>query len=144
MSIHFQKVPLCLFGDEEACEPIHPNVLTMRIQPDEGIQLRFTTKAPGDDLTVGAVTMDFRYAKAFATELPAAYERLLLDCMRGDATLFARRDEIEHAWRTVTPVLDSYESDPNAPLSLYTAGTGGPPEGERLMTADGRQWETLG
>jgi glucose-6-phosphate 1-dehydrogenase len=140
VSIYFQKIPLCLFGTESDPTPIRPNVLTIRIQPDEGIQLRFTTKVPGEGLRVGDVTMDFQYARAFDHELPDAYERLLLDCMRGDATLFARKDEIEEAWRFVTPIVQQYEADSGAPLALYSPGTHGPPEGDELLSLDGRVW----
>ena len=92
VAIHFHRVPLCLFEHEEACQRLDPNVLRLRIQPDEGIRLRFGCKTPGDRLATSSVLMDFSYAKAFDKEPLDAYERLLVDAMRGDATLFARRD----------------------------------------------------
>ena len=105
--------------------------------------MRFTTKVPGEDLTAASVTMDFDYARAFDRPLGDAYERLLLDCMRGDATLFARRDEIEEAWRFVTPVLEGWESDPSAPLALYEPGSAGPAEADDLIAGGGRLWRSL-
>ena len=105
VSIHFQQIPFCLFGREDVCQLIEPNVLVLRIQPDEGIELSVATKVPGDDLTVGSVRMDFSYAGAFHRSPGDAYEKLLLDAMRGDATLFARRDGDEQAWSVLAPVL---------------------------------------
>jgi glucose-6-phosphate 1-dehydrogenase len=105
--------------------------------------MRFTTKVPGEDLTAASVTMDFDYERAFDRSLGDAYERLLLDCMRGDATLFARRDEIEEAWRFVTPVLEAWESDSAGDLPVYERGSAGPAEGDRLIGRGGRRWRDL-
>jgi glucose-6-phosphate 1-dehydrogenase len=113
VKVHFKAIPHCLFGREDVCLRIDPNVLTIRVQPDEGIGLRFASKVPGEDFSVAAVSMDFRYADGFKTAAPEAYERLLLDAMRGDATLFARRDEVELAWKLVDPILAAWE-DPSA------------------------------
>jgi len=90
IAIHFRAIPFCLFGRDDACL-MEPNVLTLGIQPDEGITLRFACKQPGEEIRSAAVTMDFSYARAFRTPMREAYERLLRDCMRGDATLFWRR-----------------------------------------------------
>jgi len=105
IAISFHQIPFCLFGSREVCRAIEENVLTIRIQPEEGISLRFATKAPGEDLSVGTVTMDFNYAAAFERPQPEAYEHLLLGCMRGDQTLFARRDSVELEWEFIMPLI---------------------------------------
>jgi glucose-6-phosphate 1-dehydrogenase len=137
VSIHFQPVPNYLFPHTKTTQIVEPNVLTMRIQPQEGMSLRFVVKVPGDHLNVGNVLMNMSYADTFGKALSEAYERLLLDCMRGDATLFARRDEVEEAWRFVTPMLKAWEGD-NAPLPVYAACSHGPQEADALLAADGR------
>ncbi len=142
VAVHFQQIPFCLFGREEVCQLIEPNVLTIRIQPDEGISLRFACKTPGDDLSVGTVTMDFSYARSFRQTPAEAYERLLLDAMRGDATLFARRDGDEQAWTFVTPILEAWEAAPAAPAP-YERGSAGPNEADELIRRDRRRWRDL-
>jgi glucose-6-phosphate 1-dehydrogenase len=142
VSIHFQTIPFCLFGNEEVCQRIEPNVLTLRIQPDEGIALSFGCKVPGEDLAVGSVTMNFSYADSFKREPWEAYERLLLDAMRGDHTLFARRDGDETAWSVVTPVLEAWDAQ-KAPLPEYDPGSAGPQEADQLLRRDGRRWRPL-
>ncbi len=147
VSIHFRAIPFCLFGREEVCERVQPNVLVLRIQPDEGISMRFTTKVPGEDLSVAAVTMDFSYARAFDREVQDAYERLLLDCMRGDATLFARRDAVELAWKVVDPILKTWDDvspEMAGPLAVYEPGSDGPAEADQLLARDARRWRELG
>jgi len=144
VAIHFRAVPLCLFEQEEACQRLAPNVLALRIQPEEGIGLRFGCKTPGDTVQVSNVLMDFGYAKAFGEEQPDAYERLLVDAMRGDATLFARRDAVERAWAFVTPILEALESDGAPPMFVYDPGTAGPVEADALLNRDGRSWAPLG
>jgi glucose-6-phosphate 1-dehydrogenase len=142
VSIHFQQIPFCLFGREDVCQLIEPNVLVLRIQPDEGIALSVATKVPGDDLTVGTVRMDFSYADAFHRSPGDAYEKLLLDAMRGDATLFARRDEEEQAWSLLAPVLEGWEASADEPAS-YERGSAGPSEADALPREDGRRWRPL-
>jgi len=142
VSIHFQSVPLYLFPQKKNCQHVEPNVLTLRIQPQEGISLRFVTKVPGDHLSVGNVHMNMSYADTFGKSLSEAYERLLLDCMRGDATLFARRDEVEEAWRFVTPILEAWEKDPD-PVNVYPPASSGPKEADELISADGRSFTKL-
>ncbi len=137
VSIHFQPVPNYLFPHTKTSQVVEPNVLTMRIQPQEGMSLRFVVKVPGDHLNVGNVLMNMSYADTFGKSLSEAYERLLLDCMRGDATLFARRDEVEEAWKFVTPILDAWETD-KGPVPTYPAGSAGPSEADALAAADGR------
>jgi len=141
--IHFHRVPLCLFEHEEACQRLEPNVLRLRIQPDEGIRLTFGCKTPGDQLATSSVLMDFSYAKAFDKEPLDAYERLLVDAMRGDATLFARRDAVETAWAFITPVLEAFENDPASPLAVYEPGSAGPAEADALLHRDGHVWDDL-
>jgi glucose-6-phosphate 1-dehydrogenase len=142
VSIHFRAVPFCLFGDAEACQRLEPDVLTFHIQPREGIALRFESKVPGDDINLAGVKMDFDYNAAFKKPAPEAYERLLLDCMRGNATLFARRDSVEQAWAYITPILEALDSG-EVPLYEYAPGTAGPKEAVALLGQDGRRWADL-
>jgi glucose-6-phosphate 1-dehydrogenase len=142
VSIHFQTIPFCLFGSEEVCQRIEPNVLALRIQPREGIALSFGCKVPGEDLSVGSVTMDFSYADSFNHAPWEAYERLLLDAMRGDHTLFARRDGDEQAWSFVSPILEAWDAR-REPLPEYEPGSNGPKEAELLLKRDGRRWRPL-
>jgi glucose-6-phosphate 1-dehydrogenase len=142
VSVHFQQIPFCLFGREDVCQLIEPNVLVLRIQPDEGIALSVATKVPGDDLTVGTVRMDFSYADAFHRSPGDAYEKLLLDAMRGDATLFARRDVEEQAWSLLAPVLEGWAASSDEP-AFYERGSAGPREAEALLREDGRRWRPL-
>ena len=143
VAIHFQPVPLCLFGRDEVCQRLDANVLSLRIQPDEGINFQFMTKRPGDDLFVSSVTMDFSYARAFAKQPPEAYERLFLDCMRGDATLFARRDGVEEQWELCDPILKAWEDDSSIPLSIYEPGSSGPKEADAMLARDSRRWREI-
>lgn len=135
IAIHFRAVPLCLFGRDEVCQRLEQNVLVLRIQPDEGASFSFMCKKPGEDLMVSQVTMDFSYAKAFDRQPPEAYERIFLDCMRGDGTLFARKDSIETAWALCTPILRAWDEDPKVPLYEYAPGSDGPRETEALARA---------
>ncbi len=143
VAIVFQPIPFCLFGREEVCQLIEPNVLTLRIQPDEGIALRIACKVPGKDLTVGNVMMDFSYAGGFKKAPQEAYERLLLDCMKGDPTLFARKDDVEQSWKFVTPILEAWEENRKAPLPVYEPGSAGPHEAEELLWRDRRRWREI-
>jgi glucose-6-phosphate 1-dehydrogenase len=126
VALHMQPIPLSLFARSDACDLIEPNVLTLRIQPDEGITLRFASKVPGHDLAIRSVVMDMSYREAFGGEPPEAYERLLLDAMRGDATLFARRDAVEASWAWITPLLRHFEAHPPRDLPNYEPGSWGP------------------
>jgi glucose-6-phosphate 1-dehydrogenase len=148
IAIQFREVPHSPFqGHVTSALPasrdgIDPNLLVLRIQPDEGITLRFGAKVPGQALKIRSVSMDFLYGSAFLTESPEAYERLLLDCMLGDATLFARVDEVDEAWRFCTAILDGWRSRPpdREKLPNYEAGTWGPQEAQEMMQRDGRSW----
>ncbi|RKH53696.1 glucose-6-phosphate dehydrogenase [Corallococcus sp. AB049A] len=144
VSIHFKTVPLGLFsGGGATCQRLQPNVLTLRIQPHEGIALSFESKIPGEDVNIGGVTMDMDYAESFKKPVPEAYERLLLDCMRGNATLFARQDSVEQAWGYITPILKALETDEGGPVHTYARGSKGPDAADALPAKNGRRWSTL-
>ncbi len=134
--IHFKSVPHRLFG--------HPgkhqtkNQLIIRIQPDEGILLTFGMKTPGAGFEVQTVNMDFRYSDLTNTVVPAAYERLLLDCMQGDATLYSRGDAVEQAWKFVQPIINAWETNHEIPIYGYPAGTWGPEDSDKLI--HGANW----
>jgi glucose-6-phosphate 1-dehydrogenase len=138
IAIHFQKVPHGLFRAPDGGIP--PNVLAMRIQPDEGISLRFISKEPGQHTILRDVSMDFRYGTSFGSNTPEAYERLLLDAMRGDATLFTRRDEVEEQWAFFDDMFQAWEHESNAPPPIYAAGSWGPESADDLLARDGRRW----
>jgi glucose-6-phosphate 1-dehydrogenase len=138
IAVQFKKVPHGLFRAPDG--GITPNVLAMRIQPDEGIALRFISKEPGQQTILRDVAMDFRYGTAFGSNTPEAYERLLLDAMRGEATLFTRRDEVEEQWAYISHVFDAWKREGNAPPPAYTAGSWGPEAADDLLARDGRRW----
>jgi len=127
---------------ESTVPRLHPNSLVLRIQPDEGICLEFGAKVPGQGFTVRSVAMDFAYAEAFEEQPHDGYERLLLDALVGDPTLFIRADEAESAWRVCQPILDGWAEGVDS-LAPYPAGTWGPREAARLMERDGRHWRRL-
>jgi glucose-6-phosphate 1-dehydrogenase len=141
IAIQFKDVPHRLF--EEAQSNPEPNLLAIRIQPDEGIVLRFASKVPGLGLDIRTVNMDFTYGSAFSTDAPEAYETLLLDAMLGDASLFTRADEVEAAWAAVDPILDAWLDEPAPDFPNYEAGTWGPPEADRLIERAGRRWRRI-
>ncbi|HZQ26339.1 MAG TPA: glucose-6-phosphate dehydrogenase [Acidimicrobiales bacterium] len=140
VAMRFHDVPHLPFGPKEA-RGLGPNALVLRIQPDEGITLRFGAKVPGQAFRVRSVSMDFSYGAAFLEETPEAYERLLLDAMIGDPTLFIRTDEVEQAWRIVDPILTAF-AEGTPPLARYQAGAWGPREADLLLERDGRTWRT--
>jgi len=141
ISVHFKQVPHALLAQQG---PVDPDVLAVRIQPDEGIGLRFVAKVPGPTMTLRPVTMDFRYGSTFGGSGPEAYERLILDAMLGDPTLFARADEVNAAWRFITPILDAWsKAPPPASIPSYGAGTWGPSAATELIERDGRSWRRL-
>jgi glucose-6-phosphate 1-dehydrogenase len=143
VSVVFRPVPLCLFGRDDVCQSLEPNVLTIRIQPDEGMALKITSKKPGDEIDVGSVEMDFSYSETYTHPIKDAYERLLLDAIKGDATLFARRDEVEFAWRFVTPILQAWEEARKRQPVFYAEASQGPAEAEMLMDRYSRQWREI-
>ncbi|HYE66446.1 MAG TPA: glucose-6-phosphate dehydrogenase [Pyrinomonadaceae bacterium] len=140
IAIQFKEVPHHLFTAVDA--PLEPNVLLIRIQPNEGITLRFGAKLPGQTTRIRWVNMDFRYGSSFGVEPPEAYERLLLDCMLGDSTLYARRDMAERGWEIVEPVLEAWRK-PATDFPNYAAGTWGPQSADDLTESDGRHWRKL-
>jgi glucose-6-phosphate 1-dehydrogenase len=138
IAVQFKKVPHGLFRAPDG--GITPNVLSLRIQPDEGIALRFISKEPGQQSILRDVAMDFRYGAAFGSNTPEAYERLLLDAMRGEATLFTRRDEVEEQWAYINHVFQAWAREGNTPPPLYAAGSWGPEQADDLLARDGRRW----
>jgi glucose-6-phosphate 1-dehydrogenase len=142
IAIQFRHVPLLIF--QSAAQQTNANVLSLRIQPNEGIALRFEAKMPGSELRTRTVEMDFSYGSSFGVTSADAYNRLLLDAMLGDQTLFTRSDEVEEAWRIVTPALAAWDA-PADPASVpqYEAGTWEPTEAEFLLNRDGRRWRRL-
>ncbi|MBU6187457.1 MAG: glucose-6-phosphate dehydrogenase [Synechococcales bacterium] len=142
ITIQFKEVPFLMF--QSAAKQANPNVLSLRIQPNEGIALRFEAKTPGNSLRTRSVDMDFRYDTAFGQPNTDAYSRLLVDCMLGDQTLFTRGDEVEASWRLLTPLLQAWELPaPPHSIPMYEAGTWGPIESELLLNRDGRLWRRL-
>lgn len=139
IAIEFRNVPHLMFKGRGAPD-LAPNVLTMRIQPDEGITLRFAAKVPGAATQLRPVRMDFLYGTSFGQAGPDAYERLLLDAMLGDPTLFARRDEIETAWSLVQPMLGAWAESTGRAVHPYEAGIWGPKASDALIERDGRHW----
>ncbi len=139
ISVQFKRAPLALFA-RAGVPTVDPNVLAIRVQPDEGILLRFGAKVPGQGLQIRTVNMDFRYGSSFAVDSPDAYETLLLDAMIGDASLFTRDDEIERSWEILDPILESWKDGSGGPLHFYAAGTWGPPAADELLERDGRAW----
>ena len=139
ISVFFKKSPDILFNAADSATPVDQNVLTIRVQPDEGVSLRMEAKVPDQSLQIQSVKMDFR----FGGSSPEAYERLLLDTMIGDATLFIRHDEAEESWSFFDPILAAWRDDDARLLPQYAAGTWGPKEAEQLLDAEGRQWRRL-
>ena len=149
IAVQFRHVPHSPFGGHRATpgggtppDAIDPNLLLLRIQPDEGISLRFGAKVPGQTMQIRSVNMDFFYNTSFQRVSPDAYERLLLECMLGDPTLFAREDEVEEAWRVCTAILDGWRAHPPDRVNCpnYEAGSWGPDEADAFMRRDGREW----
>jgi glucose-6-phosphate 1-dehydrogenase len=139
--VQFKSAPHLPFG-EAAQDGLEPNALVLRIQPDEGITMRIGAKVPGPSMEVRSVSMDFSYGTSFSDDLPDAYERLLLDVMLGDPTLFPRWDEVEQAWRAVQPILDRWAQAKADGLPTYEAGSWGPKAADELIARGrpGRRW----
>jgi glucose-6-phosphate 1-dehydrogenase len=142
IAIQFTQVPLSLFGQRNLAGDA-PNVLVLRIQPDEGITLYLGAKVPGSIMQIEPVRMRFSYAEAFGGEPPEAYERLLLDSLTGDATLFTRSDEVEEAWRLTSGIIDAWKAQNLRNLPVYEAGTQGPHGAEDFIRQDGRSWREI-
>ena len=140
--IQFRRAPFVLFRETEV-ENLMPNQLLLHIQPQEGISLQFAAKVPGPVMRLGAVDMNFHYADYFGTQPSTGYERLLHDCMIGDATLFQRADMVEAGWCVVNPLLDLWKALPPRHFPNYPAGSWGPKEAEELLERDGRHWRNF-
>ena len=141
VAVHFKRTPQALFSRNP--KDVHHNVISMRIQPNEGISLSFGAKQPGQEMHAIRVNMDFAYKDAFGTETPAAYETLLLDAMRGDPTLFTRRDEVEAEWRIITPIEEAWRELPAPQFPNYEAGSEGPEQADKMIRFDKMRWRSL-
>jgi glucose-6-phosphate 1-dehydrogenase len=139
IAIQFKRAPFMLFR-QTATEHLAPNLLIIRIQPDEGISLRFDAKIPGPAVRVGMVDMEFQYSKYFGNAPSTGYETLLYDCLVGDATLFQRADNVEAGWGVVEPILEVWKGLPPKGVPLYQAGSWGPAEADDLLAREGRHW----
>ncbi len=140
IAVTLKPVPHLAFK-QEGSVGVRPNQLVLTVQPNEGVSLSMSTKIPGTRMRIRPVQMEFLYGTAFMSQSPEAYERLIMDAMRGDATLFTRNDEVEAQWRIVDPVVGRWEKEPG-PLPTYEAGSGGPEEAEGLLY-DGDAWRAI-
>ncbi len=141
IAVTFKKPPQVLFQRSERLS--ESDVLAIRIQPDEGTSLKINCKVPGQGISIQPVKMDFRYGSYFGIAPPEAYERLILDFIIGDSTLFAREDEVEHSWRLLTPILDYWKQKKTTDFPNYAAGTWGPKTADSLIEKEGRRWRLL-
>jgi glucose-6-phosphate 1-dehydrogenase len=138
IAIQFHRTPHLIFRRQQ--DGPQSNVLVIRIQPDEGIELTVAAKRPGPDLKLAPITLDFHYNEVFGGTTPEAYERLLLDAINGDATLYARADWVEQAWTILDPILKAWETSPPPEFPNYDAGTWGPAEADALIARDRASW----
>jgi glucose-6-phosphate 1-dehydrogenase len=136
VAVQFKRPPHLPFS-REAAEHLEANSLVLRIQPDEGISLRFGAKAPTPTLSIRSVNMDFQYGSSFLTDVPEAYETLILDAIRGDGTLFTRQDGVERAWEICDGLIEQWTS---GQPQLYASGSWGPDASDELLARDGRRW----
>src|SRR5271163_4822669 len=143
IAVQFRRTPFMLFRKTPIKDP-RTNRMVIHIQPDEGISIRFAAKVPGSVMKLGLVNMDFDYARDFGTSHSTGYERLLYDCMLGDATLFQRADMVEAGWAAIEPVIDVWKALPARGFPNYAAGSWGPKEADELMSRDGRAWRKIG
>src|SRR6202165_3801961 len=134
--IEFRRAPHIVFRERD----LEPNRLVLNIQPDEGITVASVAKRPGTEMSIGNVTMDFRYKEGFGEAPRSAYATLVNDCVRGDATLFDRGDNVEAAWALIARVLDVARAGKSATVRQYAAGSWGPQESDVLLQRDGRRW----
>jgi glucose-6-phosphate 1-dehydrogenase len=141
IAITFKSVPHSMFISAGLVDA-PPNTLVLQIQPQEGISLSFQAKRPGSKICMDTLNMSFNYQDIFGVSLPEAYQRLLLDCMLGDQTLFTRCDSVETSWRLLTPVLEAWQKDAASPYE-YPAGSASFPQADRLVEADGRRWRRI-
>jgi glucose-6-phosphate 1-dehydrogenase len=134
--IEFRRAPHMVFRESH----LEPNRLVLNIQPDEGVSVSFVAKRPGTEMSIGNVNMDFKYKEGFGEAPRSAYATLLSDCVRGDATLFDRGDNVEAAWALIDPILDVWTAAKSATVPQYPAGSWGPRESDALIERDGRRW----
>jgi glucose-6-phosphate 1-dehydrogenase len=142
IAIHLRRTPQALFA-RTPDEQIEPNVIVLRIQPNEGINVSIGAKHPGFEMKTNTVHMDFCYQSGFGVRSPDAYETLLLDVMQGDATLFTRNDEVEAQWRLITPIEEGWAAQSTSALPSYHAGSDGPLEASELLWRNGHRWRKL-
>ena len=142
ITVQFRQAPLTLFRDTPV-ERLPPNDLTLHIQPEEGVTLRFGVKIPGPAVRIDGATMKFSYGDVFEAKPGTGYETLIYDCMMGDASLFQLAETIEAGWGVIQPILDAWRENPDIPLPVYEAGSSGPKEAEELLTRDGRRWRRI-
>jgi glucose-6-phosphate 1-dehydrogenase len=143
VTVRFKQPPLHLFRSNDPTGQVKSNTLKMRIQPDEGISLTFGAKIPGPTTNVKPVEMNFSYAETFGKSSANGYERLLLDAMLGDGTLFAHRDGVEATWALMTPILEAWKQNPPTDFPNYEAGSWGPAASDALLKKDGKRWYKL-
>jgi glucose-6-phosphate 1-dehydrogenase len=142
VAIHLKRPPLALFSRNGSSQ-IEPNIILLRIQPDEGISVKFEAKRPGPETRTSTVQMDFHYQSAFEVQVPAAYQTLLLDAMRGDGTLFTRHDEVEAEWKLITPIEEVWADKRMPEMQTYEAGSSGPKCADELLARNGHQWRHI-
>jgi glucose-6-phosphate 1-dehydrogenase len=142
IAVQFRQAPYSLFRDTPI-ERLPPNILMLRIQPDEGLSVSFSAKRPGPEIEIDGVEMDFAYRDYFAPLAAVGYETLIYDCLIGDATLFQRADTVEAAWCAVQGLLDAWAHDPANDFPNYIAGSAGPEAADRLLARDGRAWHPI-
>ncbi len=142
VAIQFKRPPMLLFK-AHAVEDVNPNVLVMRIQPDEGVSLTFEVKPPGPDMVISPLSLDFKYEQAFGSSPPEAYETLLEDCIEGDSTLFTRHDWVESAWALMDPIIQVWNLSKPKNFPNYEANSWGPKEAGEFLARDGRRWRRL-
>jgi glucose-6-phosphate 1-dehydrogenase len=142
IKVHFRRTPQALFASVDT-NNVGPNVVSLRIQPDEGISVSFGAKKPGTYMSTVPVMAKFSYADAFGGETPVAYETLILDAIRGDATLFTRRDEVESEWKIITPIEEAWAQLPPPRFPNYAAGSEGPEKALEMLKSSGHSWMSM-
>jgi glucose-6-phosphate 1-dehydrogenase len=141
IAVQLKPVPHLAFQSQGSIG-VQPNQLVLTMQPNEGVSLSLGAKIPGSRMRIRPVNMEFLYGSAFMSQSPEAYERLILDAMRGDATLFTRNDEVDAQWSIIDPILQAWHASDDRPLPTYEAGTAGPAEADALI-GPGREWRKL-
>jgi glucose-6-phosphate 1-dehydrogenase len=141
IAVQLKPVPHLAFQSQGSVG-VQPNQIVLTVQPDEGVSISLGAKIPGARMRIRPVNMEFHYGTSFVSQSPEAYERLILDAMRGDATLFTRNDEIEALWGIIDPILTAWKQDTTTPIPQYPAGSQGPPEASSLLEP-GHVWRRL-